>query len=78
MLTGALFMISGGLMFVQSQVSVPPERAALSQVDGVLDSARKVMSRAHNLSYDLEIKRADGGVVKLTLLDPIAHRSTAS
>jgi hypothetical protein len=68
MLAGALFTISGGLMFLQSHIGVPPERAALSQVAGVLDSARKVVrGRQRSLIYDLEIKRADGGVVKLTL-----------
>lgn len=67
MLVGALLMSAGGLAFVQNQIWVPPERAALSQLAGVLDSATKITTRAHNVDYDLEIKRADGGVVKLTL-----------
>jgi hypothetical protein len=47
---------------------VPPERAALSQVAGVLESATKVTrGRVRSASYDLEIKSASGEVVKLTL-----------
>jgi len=68
MLAGGAFTISGGLMFLQSHIGVPPERAALSQVAGVLDSTRKVVrGRQRSLIYDLEIKRADGGVVELWL-----------
>lgn len=67
-LAGGTFTLSGGLMFLQSHIGVPPERAALSQVAGVLDSARKVVrGRQRSLIYDLEIKRADGGVVELRL-----------
>jgi hypothetical protein len=72
MLAGGAFTLSGGLMFLDSHIWVPPERAALSQVAGVLDSARKVVrGRARYLIYDLEIKRADGEVVELLLP---AHR----
>jgi hypothetical protein len=67
MFVGALLMSAGGLAFVQSQTWVPPERAALSQIAGVLDSATKITTRAQNVFYGLEIKRADGGVVKLRL-----------
>jgi hypothetical protein len=45
-----------------------PERAALSQAAGVLDSATKVTSgRTRRVTYNLEIKNADGELIKLTL-----------
>jgi hypothetical protein len=45
-----------------------PERAALSRVEGVLDRAVKVTSgRLHSVSFDLNVKGADGWVVTLTL-----------
>jgi hypothetical protein len=65
---GALIMSSAFACIALSRMEVP-ERAALSQIAGVLDSATKVTrGRTHRVSYDLEIKRANGsGVVKLTL-----------
>jgi hypothetical protein len=45
-----------------------PERAALSQAAGVLDRATKITrGRTHRVSYDLEIRSANGYAVKLTL-----------
>jgi uncharacterized RDD family membrane protein YckC len=67
---GALIMSAGGMLFALSQIWVPPERTALRQVAGLLDSAKKVASeRTHSVSYDLQIKSVDGGMVKLTLQD---------
>jgi hypothetical protein len=45
-----------------------PQRAALSQAAGVLDRATKITrGRTHSVSYDIEIKSADGFAVKLTV-----------
>jgi hypothetical protein len=60
-------MAFAGITFWLSQSDVP-ERAALSQVTGVLGSATKVTrGRTHSVSYNLEIKSANGEAVKLTL-----------
>jgi hypothetical protein len=64
---GALIMNGAGILAAVSQTEVP-ERAALSQVAGVLDHVVKVTrGRTRRVSYDLEIKSANGEVVKLTL-----------
>jgi hypothetical protein len=64
---GVLIMNGAGILIALSQTEVP-ERAALSQVAGVLDRVVKVTrGRTHRVSYDLEIKRANGELVKLTL-----------
>jgi hypothetical protein len=66
---GALIMSVALGFFGLSQMKLP-ERAALSQVAGVLDGAVKVTSgRLHSVSYNLEIKRADSKPVKVKLLD---------
>jgi hypothetical protein len=50
-----------------SQMEVP-ERGALSQVGGVLDRVVKVTrGRMRRVSYDLEIKSANGELLTLTL-----------
>jgi hypothetical protein len=69
-LFGALIMGVAGMSFALGQIWVPPERAALSQVAGVLEGATKVTSgRLHSVSYSLEIKSADSKVVKVKLLE---------
>jgi hypothetical protein len=66
-LLGVLIMGLAGMFFALSQMEVP-ERAALDQVAGVLDGATKVTrGRTHSVSYDLEVKSANGEAVKLTL-----------
>jgi hypothetical protein len=65
---GALIMSVALGFFSLSQMKLP-ERDALTAVAGVLDGATKVTSgRLHSVSYDLEIKGADGKVVKVKLL----------
>jgi hypothetical protein len=64
---GALIMNGAGILIAVSQTEVP-ERAALSQVAGVLDRVVKVTrGRTHRVTYNLEIKSANGELVKLTL-----------
>jgi hypothetical protein len=67
-LLGALIMGSAWMSITLSREELP-ERAALSQVAGVLDHAVKITrGRTRRVSYDLEIKSTKGGeVVKLTL-----------
>jgi hypothetical protein len=64
---GVLITIFAGIFFGLSQMEVP-ERAALSQVAGVLGNATKVTrGRTHSVSYEIEIKSAGGEATKLTV-----------
>jgi hypothetical protein len=62
---GILLMVFAWASFQVSQEALPG-RAALSQAAGVLDRATKVtQGRSRGVSYDLEIRSANGFVVKL-------------
>jgi hypothetical protein len=64
---GILLVSFAGIGLQLSQEALP-ERAALSQAAGVLDRATQITrGRTHRISYDLEIRGANGYVVKLTL-----------
>jgi hypothetical protein len=64
---GILMVGFAGVEVKLSQEELP-ERAALSQAAGVLDRATKVtQGRSRSVSYDLEIKSANGYAVKLTV-----------
>jgi hypothetical protein len=66
-LLGVIIMVLAGLMFWVSQGEVP-ERAALTQVAGVLSGAKKfTRGRTHSVRYDIEITGASGEPVQLTL-----------
>src|SRR5262245_61870671 len=64
---GILIMNFGWLLVVASQAELP-ERAALKQVAGVLDTAIKITSsRSRSVNFELEIKSVNGDIVKLKL-----------
>jgi hypothetical protein len=67
MFFGALIVSVALGFFALSQMKLP-ERDALNAVAGVLSSVTKVTSgRLHSVSYDLEIRSADGKVVKVKM-----------
>ena len=69
MILGVLFMGMGAISIVIGHRDLP-ERAALKEVSGILEEARKVERRRRgrvSISYELDIKSEGGRVVKLTL-----------
>jgi hypothetical protein len=57
----------GGILISASQEQLP-ERAALNRAEGMLDGATKITrGRSRTVTYELEVKSANGAIVKLTL-----------
>jgi hypothetical protein len=70
-----VLMTSGALALIVVGRMETPERAALSQVAGVLDSAVKITHLGGGgVRYRIEVKSTDGELVKLTLSDELSEK----
>src|SRR5262245_30429923 len=66
---GILIMALGGLMIIAGHEGVP-DRAALTEVSGVLESATKITTKrkgSTSVRYELTIRATRGEALKLTL-----------